>query len=73
MKSGHGFVLVYSITSQATFNDLTNYYERIMNVKENDRNVRRKEQQISREASLIEQWVSIRDHQRWLSWEIKPI
>lgn len=34
VKNGHGFVLVYSITSQATFNDLTEFYERIMRHKD---------------------------------------
>jgi GTPase SAR1 family protein len=33
VKNGQGFVLVYSITSQATFNDLDEFYERIMRVK----------------------------------------
>ena len=34
VKDGHGFVLVYSITSQATFEDIHGYYERIMKVKD---------------------------------------
>ncbi|UJR20888.1 hypothetical protein I4U23_023997 [Adineta vaga] len=34
VKSGHGFVLVYSITSQATFNDLDDFYERIYRIKD---------------------------------------
>ena len=36
VKDGHGFVLVYSITSQATFNDLDGYYDRIVSVKDTD-------------------------------------
>jgi hypothetical protein len=42
VKNGHGFVLVYSITSQATFNDLNGYYERIMTVKDVDIHVNKK-------------------------------
>jgi hypothetical protein len=34
MKNGQGFVLVYSITSQATFNDLTELREQILRVKD---------------------------------------
>ena len=34
VKNGQGFVLVYSITSQATFNDLNDFYDRIMRVKD---------------------------------------
>ena len=30
VKNSHGFVLVYSITSQATFNDLDEFYDRII-------------------------------------------
>ena len=36
VKNGDGFVLVYSITSQATFNDLNEFYERIMRVKDTE-------------------------------------
>jgi hypothetical protein len=36
VKNGQGFVLVYSITSQATFNDLKEFYERIMRVKDTE-------------------------------------
>ena len=36
MKNGQGFVLVYSITSQATFNDLTDLREQILRVKDQD-------------------------------------
>jgi GTPase SAR1 family protein len=39
MKNGEGFVLVYSITSQATFNDLKEFYERIMRVKDTELHV----------------------------------
>ena len=39
MKNGQGFVLVYSITSQATFNDLADLREQILRVKDQD-NVR---------------------------------
>ncbi|CAF0900248.1 unnamed protein product [Rotaria sp. Silwood1] len=38
VKNGQGFVLVYSITSQATFNDLQGYYDRIMRVKDTEIN-----------------------------------
>lgn len=34
MKSGQGFVLVYSITAQATFNDLLELHEQIVRVKD---------------------------------------
>lgn len=37
MKNGQGFVLVYSITSQATFNDLTELREQILRVKDTDK------------------------------------
>jgi Ras-related protein Rap-1A/Ras-related protein Rap-1B len=37
MKNGQGFVLVYSITSQATFNDLTDLREQILRVKDTDK------------------------------------
>ncbi|CAF0897594.1 unnamed protein product [Adineta steineri] len=36
VKNGQGFVLVYSITSQATFNDLNEFYDRIMRVKDSE-------------------------------------
>ena len=34
VKNGQGFLLVYSITSQATFNDLKEFYDRIMRIKD---------------------------------------
>ena len=34
MKNGQGFILVYSITSQATFNDLLELKDQIMRVKD---------------------------------------
>merc|ERR1711874_304447 len=34
MKNGQGFVLVYSITAQSTFNDLTELREQILRVKD---------------------------------------
>ena len=34
MKNGQGFILVYSITSQATFNDLIDIKDQIMRVKD---------------------------------------
>lgn len=37
MKNGQGFVLVYSITSQATFNDLAELREQILRVKDTDK------------------------------------
>jgi small GTP-binding protein len=36
MKNGQGFVLVYSITAQSTFNDLTDLREQILRVKDTD-------------------------------------
>jgi hypothetical protein len=36
MKNGQGFILVYSITSQATFNDLSELREQILRVKDSD-------------------------------------
>ncbi len=39
VKNGQGFVLVYSITTQATFNDLNDFYDRIMRVKDIEVNV----------------------------------
>lgn len=36
MKNGQGFVLVYSITSQSTFNDLHDLREQILRVKDRD-------------------------------------
>ena len=39
VKSAHGFLLVYSITSEATFNDINAYYDRIINVKDIDTHV----------------------------------
>lgn len=41
VKNGQGFVLVYSITSQATFNDLNEFYDRIMRVKDTEIHVKR--------------------------------
>ncbi|CAF0933496.1 unnamed protein product [Adineta ricciae] len=38
VKNSHGFILVYSITSQATFNDLTDFYERIIRIKDTEIN-----------------------------------
>lgn len=36
MKNGQGFVLVYSITAQSTFNDLHDLREQILRVKDKD-------------------------------------
>lgn len=36
MKNGHGFVLVYSITAQSTFNELTDFREQILRVKDTE-------------------------------------
>ena len=36
MKNGQGFVLVYSITSQSTFNDLGELRDQILRVKDAD-------------------------------------
>jgi len=36
MKNGQGFILVYSITSQSTFNDLQDLREQILRVKDRD-------------------------------------
>jgi small GTP-binding protein len=37
MKNGQGFVLVYSIIAQSTFNDLTDMREQILRVKDTDK------------------------------------
>lgn len=34
MKNGQGFVLVYSITAQSTFNDLVDLRDQILRVKD---------------------------------------
>lgn len=34
MKNGQGFVLVYSITAQSTFNDLMDLRDQILRVKD---------------------------------------
>lgn len=34
MKNGQGFILVYSITAQSTFNDLADLREQILRVKD---------------------------------------
>ena len=39
IESGHGFVLVYSITSRATFSELQGYYDRIIDMKNSDTGV----------------------------------
>lgn len=36
MKNGQGFVLVYSIIAQSTFNDLPDLREQILRVKDKD-------------------------------------
>ncbi|EPB74000.1 Ras family protein [Ancylostoma ceylanicum] len=36
MKNGQGFVLVYSITAQSTFNDLMDLRDQILRVKDSD-------------------------------------
>jgi small GTP-binding protein len=36
MKSGHGFVLVYSITSRSTLDDLVDVREQILRVRDTD-------------------------------------
>ena len=40
VKTGHGFVLVYSIISRANLDDIQGYYERIMKVKDIETHVR---------------------------------
>lgn len=37
MKNGQGFVLVYSIIAQSTFNDLPDLREQILRIKESDK------------------------------------
>ena len=39
MRNGQGFILVYSITSQATFNDLVDLKDQIMRAKDVDANI----------------------------------
>jgi GTPase SAR1 family protein len=36
MKNGQGFVLVYSITAQSTFNDLIDLRDQILRVKDTE-------------------------------------
>ena len=36
MKNGQGFMFVYSITSQATFNDLADLYDQLRRVRDED-------------------------------------
>eukprot|EP01091_Cochliopodium_minus_P002718 TRINITY_DN1256_c0_g1_i5.p1 TRINITY_DN1256_c0_g1~~TRINITY_DN1256_c0_g1_i5.p1 ORF type:complete len:186 (-),score=37.62 TRINITY_DN1256_c0_g1_i5:160-717(-) len=36
MKNGHGFILVYSITSKNSFNDLNEFRDQILRVKDTD-------------------------------------
>jgi hypothetical protein len=36
MKSAHGYVLVYSIRDQSTFNDVSDMYDQIIRVKEKE-------------------------------------
>lgn len=36
MKNGQGFVLVYSITAQSTFNDLQDLRDQILRVKDTE-------------------------------------
>uniref|UniRef100_A0A1B0GMJ6 Uncharacterized protein n=1 Tax=Phlebotomus papatasi TaxID=29031 RepID=A0A1B0GMJ6_PHLPP len=43
MKNGQGFVLVYSITAQSTFNDLQDLREQILRVKDLPRHSSRKD------------------------------
>ena len=43
VKNGQGFVLVYAITSQATFNDLDEFYDRIIRIKDTELHVNLKE------------------------------
>lgn len=52
MKNGQGFVLAYSITSQATFNDLIELREQILRVKDTDK-VKRKRRTLLWEKSII--------------------
>ena len=56
VKNGQGFVLVYSITSQATFNDLDEFYERIMRIKDTETQVdwtgKKKNERISRHDDI---------------------
>lgn len=67
VKNGHGFVLVYSITSQATFHDLDEFYERIVRIKDVDVHVSFKRKFSIRYFSFE------RVHHRWYSLEIKVI
>ena len=36
LKNGEGFMFVYSITSQSTFNDLADLYDQVCRVKDDD-------------------------------------
>jgi len=39
IKNGHGFVLVYSITSQSTFHELKEIRQQILEIKENEEEI----------------------------------
>lgn len=67
VKNGHGFVLVYSITSQATFHDLEEFYDRIVRIK--DVEVHVSFLFLFERQSLS----SSRVYHRWYSLEIKVI
>ena len=36
MRTGQGFVMVYSITSRASFDEITTFHEQILRVKDRD-------------------------------------
>jgi GTPase SAR1 family protein len=36
MRTGQGFVLMYSITSRLSFDEITTFYEQILRVKDAD-------------------------------------
>ena len=51
MKNGQGFLLVYSITAQSTFNDLQELREQILRVKDTD--------DVSAKGFLCDKWYKI--------------
>jgi len=57
MKNGQGFVLVYSITAQATFNDLMELHDQIVRVKGHARSANdtsRQQVRLGRRASGVQ-------------------
>ena len=58
MKNGQGFVLVYSITAQSTFNDLQDLREQILRVKVNLLNTKYSEK-LNISIMFWTQWIHV--------------